>query len=86
MDQRTTRCLKRAATTTRGTPRQRTPNGFAQDLRLRVLKELPAAALDRALQGKLKRMSVAERDETEAQLNALSGDPRRDFIIRLLSQ
>lgn len=70
-------------TTVRGTPRQRLPKGFTQDLRRQVLKDLPLEQLEVMLQRKLKRMSEDRRLEVEEQLRL--GD-RRELVLNMLSQ
>ena len=74
---------KNSNTTVRGTPRQRLPKGFMQDLRRQVLQDLPQERLEGMLEKKLKRMSDDRRLEVEAQLRL--GD-RRELVLRVLSQ
>ena len=77
--------LGKALRTTRGNPRQRALKGMGQDLRLRVLAELPTERLEHMLGVKLKKMDHAARVQVEAELRSKPKDERRAYIIRLLT-
>ena len=84
IDTRTQRNLKKATTTTRGTPRQRALKGSAVDMRYEVLQELDVEALERMLAGKLRRMNEAGRARIEAELHFT--DDRNQALTEMLSQ
>ena len=84
IDIRTQRNLKKATTTSRGTPRQRALRGSAVDMRYEVLQELDLEALERMLAGKLKRMDEAARVQFEAELD--SAQDRREALAEMLSR
>ena len=86
MDKKSMAKLTKASTTTRGTPRRRSPKGLAQDLRYQALKELPTETLEKMLRRKLAKLSQDKRLDVEAQLHHLKQDDRREFVRHFLSE
>ena len=78
--------LRSSSTTTRGTPRQRTPKDLSRDLRLQALNDLPPNRLEQVLVRRLRRMSDTQRRDVIARRQLLPDDARREYILDLLSQ
>lgn len=86
MDKRAARKVHKAATTTKGTPRQGAEKGQALELRRQALEATATDGSERLLQLKLKQMSETRRRQVEAQVNRLSDDTRRVYLVDLLSR
>ena len=85
MKRPSTRKLKKAQITTRGTPRQRAQKGFMQFLRRQILQDLSPERLEALFQSKLRRMSPDKQAQVEAELSLLPSESRRDYILKLLN-
>ena len=81
----TAKSLKKLDTTTRGTPRQRAPKGFWQQVWYEVLASSPPELLEEQLQRKLRRMSPSNRERAAAVLAVVEGEERREVVLRLLA-
>lgn len=71
--------------TTRGTIRQRAPKGLITSIKYDVLANQPPEVNEKSLQRKLKRMAPDNRQKVEAILGVLTGEDRREYVLRLLS-
>ena len=78
--------LKAAQRTTRGTDRRRAPKGYWRRARHDMLAGLPPGVIERLLRHKLRLMSAANRAAVEGQLQALTTESRRVFVLKLLSR
>ncbi len=77
--------LKKLNRTTRGTIRQRAPKGSLASWRYGVLADQPLEITEKSLQRKLKRLAPDNRQRVEAVLEQLTGEDKREYVLRLLA-
>ena len=78
--------LGKVGKTSRGMPRVRARKGFWDNLRFRILSQLPSDELEEWLDRRLRRLSVNRRHAFMVQIRGLSDDARREAVARYLSR